>query len=90
MVLRIAGRNLVAVRQLPDPAKHLVWSNLKIETERLVSRWPQSAVALAWSANAASIVGSRNTQRQTQRRDDYRCLKSTTTACASVHVCSTA
>ena len=35
------------------PAKHLVRSNLKIGTERLVRTGSENAVALAWSANAA-------------------------------------
>jgi hypothetical protein len=36
------SQSLVAVRQLPDPAKRLVCSNLKIGTERLVTPVPKA------------------------------------------------
>ena len=49
--------------------KHLVWSKLKTGTERLVHNGPKTQSPWPDPRMPRCMVGSRNTQRQTQRRD---------------------
>src|SRR5260221_8663717 len=51
------------------PAKHLVWSNLKIGTTRLVHTGLKRQPPWRGPRMLRCMIGSRNTQRQTQRRD---------------------